>query len=305
MVINMYIAIIFILILAILCLLLFHVRKKKIIRKIYCIPCRCKCHLLNELTRPLGYCYNQKQDIFTNTADAWQKSYGYASIYDRMAPFLGMIFDCKPIYFDYEGKTWRIEFWKGQYGINTGAEAGVYHADTIIPSSARDLTIFHAATEEEAPEINMELFYKGKPVAEISGTKWWLTIFSMGQFSNPEDLSLDISLRFTDFEMRNAFIDALYTAGYNIDSLHLCIYFTDVTFTFPASCKRKSFFKNPYRCYVQWKNRLFCKLYCFVTRPFNCTRDKLLYLYYLMPFIFRRMLRLKRLYRSQKPSCKK
>ena len=39
-----------------------------------------------------------------------------------------MIIDAYPVYFDYQDKTWMIEFWRGQYGINTGAEIGVYHA---------------------------------------------------------------------------------------------------------------------------------------------------------------------------------
>ena len=43
-----------------------------------------------------------------------------------MAPRFQMVFDALPVYFDYQKKTWLIEFWKGQYGINTGAEIGIY-----------------------------------------------------------------------------------------------------------------------------------------------------------------------------------
>lgn len=40
-----------------------------------------------------------------------------------------MKIDCEPIYFQYDGRRWLIEFWKGQYGITTGAEVGVYVTD--------------------------------------------------------------------------------------------------------------------------------------------------------------------------------
>ena len=50
-----------------------------------------------------------------------------------------MIIDCEPICFMYGGKNWMIELWKGQYGLETGGEIGVYNAaenrpPTQIPS---------------------------------------------------------------------------------------------------------------------------------------------------------------------------
>ena len=106
----MYCTLFIVIVIAIFFLFLFHFRKKKIIKKICCMPKKEKCDFLNERVAPLGYCYDCHQDIFTSTQDAWQKKYGYGSIYDRVAPFFNMIFDYKPIYFNYDGKTWLIEF---------------------------------------------------------------------------------------------------------------------------------------------------------------------------------------------------
>lgn len=301
----MYIAISILLLAAVLFLFLFPLRKRKILCKIYSMSYPCKCFLLNELVEPFGYSYDPDQDIFTNTKDAWQKSFGYRSLYDNLAPFFGMVFDCQPVYFDYEGRTWRIEFWKGQYGINTGAEIGVYHADTIIPPSERDRAYFASASEEESPEMILKLYHRGRRIGIENGREWWLTIFSLGRFSRPEDLSLRISIRFPDFEMRNAFVDALYEAGYPVDSLHLCMCVTEVSLSFCSVQRRMSVLKRLHRCYVQWKNRLFCRLYCFVTRPFDCTEDKLLYLYYYLPFAFRHMLRCRRYRRRPGPPRQK
>ena len=273
-------------------LILFHRRKKKIICRINDMSRRRKSHLLNELAAPLGYWYDSWQEIFSSLPDSWQKPYGYSDIYDRAAPLFNMIFDCQPVYFNYDGKTWLIEFWKGQYGINTGGEIGIYHADHFISPSMRKQTMFHAVEEEEYLQLSSRLCKNGHPIARVKEDHWWLTIFSMGCFSHPEELSLDISIQFPDLEMRDAFLDAIVLKGYDWEDF--CICHTTVSFTFRSAMCRRSPLKKLYRCYVQCKNRLFCRLYCFVTRPFQNTCDKLLYLYYYMPFAFRRMLRLRR-----------
>lgn len=288
----MYIVLSVLILIAIFFLIFFHWRKRKIIKKICCMSTHFKCRFLNELVEPLGYSYNARQDIFTTTEDAWQKNYGYGAVYDQIAPHLNMIFDCHPVYFDYDGKTWLVEFWKGQYGINTGSEIGVYHADSIIPPAARKLTIFTAASEDEYLDMSTELKYKGHPIGRLSAPHWWLTIFSMGKFSNPKDLSLGISIRFPDLDMRDAFLDALIQSGYDLCSIRVC--FTTVSFKFTSTCCRLNLLKRIFRCYVQFKNRLFCKIFRFITRPFRNSCDKLLYLYYYLPFIFQRTFRLKR-----------
>lgn len=254
--------------------------------------------MLNELTEPLGYCYDARQDIFTSTTDAWQKKFGYGAIYDKFAPLLNMVIDSQPVYFDYDGKTWLIEFWKGQYGINTGSEVGIYHTDHIIPPAARKLTIFHAASNEEMPEITMRLRRRGCPIAALQKEHWWLTIFSMGLFSRPKELSVDITLRFHDLSMRDAFLDALLASGHDPDDID--VMYTSVSFTFHAGSQHWFFLKRWYCHYVQFKNRIFCKLFCFVTRPFEDSGSKLLYLYYYIPFVFRRIFRLRRFGRKGK-----
>ncbi|MDE6635845.1 MAG: DUF4474 domain-containing protein [Lachnospiraceae bacterium] len=256
------------------------------------MPIHEKCMLLNELVNPFGYCYDARQDIFTSETDAWQKKFGYGEIYDKLAPLGNMIFDCQPVYFDYDGKTWLIEFWKGQYGINTGSEVGVYRADTIIPPKERKTTIYKAVPEDEFPDMRTELLRKGKTVANISARHWWLTIFKTGCFSQPKDLKLKIYIDFPNPDMRDAFVDALILSGCCPDTV--CQSCSAVSFTFTSSCRKINILKKLYRGYVQFMNRLFCRLYLFVTRPFCLTYDKILYLYYFLPFIFRRMFRIRR-----------
>ena len=281
-------------VLLIVLLLLFfcHRKKKKLIDKICRLSMHDKCCFLNELTEPFGYKYDVRQDIFTSTVDAWQKFYGYGNIYDRLAPHASMIFDCQPIYFDFEGKTWLIEFWKGQYGINTGSEIGIYRASGIVPPEQRKTTMFAAVPEEEYLDMRTELLCKGEPIAAFSAVHWWLTMFCMGRFSHPKELTLNVSIRFTDMNMRDAFVDALFDNGYDPESV--CVCFGTVIFTVQIPHKHRCFLRRLYRCYVQWKNHMFCRLFHFITRPFSNTCDKILYLYFYVSFAFRHMLRLKR-----------
>ena len=69
---------------------------------------------LDEAINAAGYSYDSKEDIFYSNIDAWQKNMGYCQLYDEAAAPLGMIIDCEPIHFIYNGKRWLIEFWKGQ-----------------------------------------------------------------------------------------------------------------------------------------------------------------------------------------------
>ena len=98
-----------------------HWRRKKIIQKVRCMCMKEKCCILDELIAPFGYAYLPAQDIFTSRLDVWQRDFGYCTLYDKAAFRFNMVFDCLPVYFEYDGRTWLLELWKGQYGINTGA----------------------------------------------------------------------------------------------------------------------------------------------------------------------------------------
>ena len=78
-----------------------------------------KCRKLNELAEPFGFSYDPGQEVFVGRVDAWQRREGYERLFDKLATKFNMVMDAFPIYFDYQDRTWLIEFWKGQYGINT------------------------------------------------------------------------------------------------------------------------------------------------------------------------------------------
>ena len=94
-----------------------------------------------------------------------------------MAVGAGMVIDAFPVYFNYEGRTWLVEFWKGQYGINTGGEVGIYHAKGVIPPHAYHTVHFEAVSDAELPRICSCLDTAEKTFYEICARHWWLTCF--------------------------------------------------------------------------------------------------------------------------------
>lgn len=273
--------------------------RRKICREKVCRMCTAeKLQILQELAEPFGYYYLPEEDIFTTRIDAWQRLAGYEAFFDRAAEHFNMVFDAWPVYFNYEGRTWLIELWKGQYGINTGAEIGIYHANGIVAEKERKKTHFHAAENCEMPGISYCLEKNGKTLLCVKRLHWWLAAFRMGEFSRPSDLSLTASLHFRERCQAERFYEALTESGQPRCNYRLRCNEVYVRMDFsPRLC----WCRRICRAYVQRKNRICCKLYCFVTRPFCNTVDRMLYLYFLLPRCFRRMMRMPRRWKRRYP----
>lgn len=282
-----------------LCIVFFfvnHRRKKCILKKLCQMDICEKVRILDELAQPFGFSYLCREDIMTSNLDAWQREFGYCALFDRTAPHFNMVFDCEPVYFTYQDQTWLVEFWKGQYGINTGGEIGIYRSDSPVPPEKRSAAVFHAVPDQELFPVSMELFRQNRSLFAVRQKHWWLTGFCMGRFSRPEDLIMNGSITFPNRCMMQSFIDAMLETGYAPCELNVC----NLTVTFQFSVPKTRQPRTGHRILV-WranvKNRLFCRIYCLITRPCACTLDKILYLYYFLPVACRHMLRLKRVKR--------
>lgn len=246
-----------------------------------------KIRRLNELAEPFGFFYIAEEDVFSSLVDAWQRKRGYEASYDTAAAGANMVLDAFPVYFDYAEKTWLIEFWKGQYGINTGGEVGVYHAKKIVPACFYETTHFDAAGNDEMPGIRCRLERNGVEVYDIFDWHWWLTGFHMGTFSKPSELRMITEISFDEEEMAQSFWEGLRKAGYPENKYRICCKEAYVRIDFE---QKHSVWSRLHRTGVQWVNRFFCGCYWFVTKPFTDTLDRMLFLYELLPFCFRQML---------------
>ena len=256
----MYAALFILLLLALLSMLFCRFRRRKIIRRIRDMEKCEKCSLLEELAQPFGYAYHCCCGFFSSTLDAWQKSAGYTWIYDFMAPRFQMVLDSLPVYFNYRGRTWLIEFWKGQYGINAGAEIGIYHADRLLSETEYRTAHFQAAGEAEMLNCTMQLSLENGACVKISERHWWLTAFLPGVFARPSSLCLKATVCFGSREMLEAFYRGLCRAGFAAEGItvqNLCLCFT---FHRPVQ-EHYGFLTRLRRRLSQCLNRMNCRLF--------------------------------------------
>lgn len=289
----MYYFLFLLLLVAVLSSVFIYHRKKRIICKITEMKQTEKCAFANELVSTFGYQYHCCPGIFSSSLNAWQKNLGYTFLYDYMAPRFQMVFDSLPVYFNYNNKTWLIQFWKGQYGINCGAEIGIYHADHIVKPEEYKTTLFTEITEQEMLPLSFRLFYPDNTCVEMSQTHWWLTSFDVGHFADPKKLATDNSIIFPNSDMQHAFVNGLLNAGVSANdiSIHgLRVYFYFEKSPFEINTLYTRFWSK----ISQWSNRQFCKLYLSFTKPFEATEDRILYIYYFLPFLFRKIFRFHR-----------
>lgn len=244
-----------------------------------------KLHDINQALEAFGFAYDLRRDIIYSLKDAWQKQFGYGKLYDEMAPVMNMIIHSEPIYFEYEGKRWMIEFWKGQYGITTGAEVGVYVEKERNEEKDPEDVFYQCVSEEEELPISMVLYKNGKRMFQRNRNHWWLTGFSLGEFSWPAELMLEVSLTFPDFGMLEAFLDGCYYAGYQPEDFR--VWYRRVCFRlYQPKTTQPSKYGKIFGRWIQRQNRRNCRLYQRITKDFTRTIDKLDYLMQAYPRIF-------------------
>jgi hypothetical protein len=149
-----------------------------------------------------GFLYDPRHDIIYSKMNPLQRQFGYAYGYDAAALAMTAIIDCEPIFFDYAGKHWMIELWKGQYGLETGCEIGVYNRtisstsppvnpvyaalDASIGRRPGDTTpshnlFFDCAMDNELLVMSSTLYKNGQLLFFRGPEKhWWLTGFKWG-----------------------------------------------------------------------------------------------------------------------------
>lgn len=279
----------------------FHHRKKIICKKLNCMSMDEKCEVLSSFIEPFGYCYHPSQDIFSTTVDAPQRVFGYTALFDRYASQFNMAIDCMPVYFDYEERTWLIEFWKGQYGINVGCEVGIYKAEGLVSSLGRKTALFHSVEDHEMMPMSIRLFHRNKEIAHLHKNHWWLTAFQMGRYCEPKELWVEAGITFPNFEMLHAFANALEEQGHG--EYCICGLQIQIRFDYCSTCYLRGLHKFFFR-FCQWRNRILCRLFLWVTKPFCLGIDQVLCLFYYLPAMFRRIFRDKKRKKCCRKCCK-
>ena len=135
------------------------------------------------------YIYNNDKE------DCFQAEWGYNPLYDVGANFIDFSIETTKLDFNYDGKEYRIQLWKGQYisgDIGTvGGEIGVY---TRKPGTGLGLDHYNCATEDDWVKMEMTVYWdefdNGEYLPQFSRNYndfWWCTGFVDGQLKNRRD----------------------------------------------------------------------------------------------------------------------
>lgn len=246
---------------------------------------------LNDDLRPAGFAYDYKGDYFYSLRNCWQREAGYCRLYDEGAPLFNMIMDCEPITFSYAGKKWLIELWKGQYGLTTGAEIGIYNTSREDMHSERFTgTFYEAASDKEQLDISFVLTKDGKKLLSRKAHHWWLTAFRLGEFSEKDSLVMRADIKFPARQMRDAFTEALIRTGYSRGEFSVKRRTVSIKYASPHSPQPVSQ-KGIREDAVQQINKNNCNAYKLATAKYTDTLDKLEYLKSFLPDIYSFMMR--------------
>lgn len=231
---------------------------------------------INRDLKPFGFAYDPREDIFYSIMDGWQRKFGYCRLYDEASTMLSMVIDCEPVPFKYNGINWLVEFWKGQYGMTTGGEVGIYYTtgpNLNIPGVFNG-TFYHSVRDEDRINMSFAFRKKGNLLFTRGAYHWWITGFKLGEFSDPDDLSMDIILDLYDRRMAYAFAEALMKIGYTNDEFGLKGRRVYIRFTKPHTPQPVTRGKLT-ESIAQKNNRSYCDAYDKLTEAYTDTLDKL------------------------------
>ncbi|MFV0250374.1 MAG: DUF4474 domain-containing protein [Bacilli bacterium] len=258
---------------------------------------------LNKEIKQFGFAYDPFNDIFFSLMNPWQREFGYCKSYDEAAPLFAMIIDCEPIYFKYNNRNWLIEFWKGQYGITTGGEIGLYvsnQTNDFINYNVSEI-FYDSVQDNELILMSYTLKKQNKVLIKRKAKHWWLTGFKLGEFTNPSKLIMNITLTLKDNKMRDAVITGLRNSGYK----NIGIFNDTLYLIFKKPHTKKPFTRNLLISFFMLNyNRLNCSFYKFVTRKQQTSLDKINYIRSKFPLLYEKILNFeknKNLYRDYGP----
>lgn len=151
-----------------------------------------------------GYAYDAEQQIYYSTLEPWQRHFGFGEEYDVAAAYANMRYVTFKADFKYDGLLWRLQWWKGQYGVLEGAEMGVYTKDpndtttTFYDCADNDhlmkMYFEYYRTTKDYNNDNM-LFYREEQ------DHWWLTGFKVGYTAGANKSVVKATIEAYDKEM--------------------------------------------------------------------------------------------------------
>ena len=181
-------------------------------------------HSIDELgILKLGFDVDIYDLVLYATVNCWQRKFGFSVLYDAFSHSSPLFnYTTRRFIFDYAGKEWLIQIWKGNYAmITNGAELGVYNR----PQGKIGL-FYGSASDDEMMPMSIELLHGDEVLFSRPVTlHWWSNCFKFTKtLYLPQTLTMNFTLTFPDAEMLAAFTDAVENEGfgdvdYSVDGL--------------------------------------------------------------------------------------
>jgi hypothetical protein len=174
----------------------------------------------------LGYYLDLNQNYVYTGIDVWQRNLGFNLYYDifcYLTPFF-FHYTTQRVKFNYDGKDYMFQMWKGRYAIANGGELGIY-----TRPEEKVGTFYDCAGDEDMLVMSLEV-YHGEDLLFKHGPMlhWWVTGFSVSDTAYlPESLTLISTIEMKDEEMLRVVTEALdKKAGiidYEVDGLEVTL----------------------------------------------------------------------------------
>ena len=185
-------------------------------------------HSYMETNNLLSYqfSYDHGGYYYANDKQSWQENFGFARVYDYVAPYVGMEYDYIRVFFTYDDEDFMVQMWKGQYGVLYGVEIGIYNRDADGLDS-QPFTFYNAASKRYWPTMDMSVYHQEKEgdlpkdykllFTRPTDKYWWCTGFVPGtlrQYEPADELRIEATLTFNDETMATLFADGIRKCGF-------------------------------------------------------------------------------------------
>ncbi len=184
--------------------------------------------------------------------------------------------------FAYQGKTFLVLFQKGQYGIFSGANVGIWVEN-------KEDSCFYPAKKEEQLEISLVLYQEGERGFVWGQKHFELAAFEQGKYYEIKDLRLRTRITFPTVDMALRFVSEMKKTGMHIIGLSRNATWVTVDFADTGGYPDSRLLSWRQR-WVQFMNQIRLGIFNMLTVPFEKTVDKMLFLYFRYPFYCKKIM---------------
>lgn len=174
----------------------------------------------------IGFNFDINEMVIYATVNSWMRGFGFCFEYDLFTYLTPLYFyNTRRFKFNYDGREWMIQAWKGMYVISNGAEVGVYNR----PKSSVG-TFYNCADDEDMLNMSFGLYHGDDLLfTRKEESHWWINGFQLSKdLYSADELTLKFTIEMKDEEMLSAFLKSVDSelhrdVTYTVDGLKVSL----------------------------------------------------------------------------------